>query len=172
MELFEMLDMWQALGCHPNEFHTWINSDRWLTREDAWAQLVAAVRGDVALIAAARSRYIVGPERDRTPDKDETEHAALLRRGLLPNPDQCMAAEWTGLPADPTRLESEYQLLLAKLARELERTEGSYQQSVREGYQLREELSRMAQAVEYLASCHPLTDAQREMVTYLLRADG
>lgn len=41
-----MLDVWVALGGDPTDFDTWM-ADPKRTPADAWAQLLAAVRGDV-----------------------------------------------------------------------------------------------------------------------------
>ena len=46
-EPFEMLDLWQALGLDSNDFHDWLAEPK-RTPDDAWAQLVSAVAGDVA----------------------------------------------------------------------------------------------------------------------------
>lgn len=46
-----MLDVWQALGGDPHAFHGWIaHPNRYPS--DAWAQLLAAIRGDRAALEA------------------------------------------------------------------------------------------------------------------------
>lgn len=45
-ERYEMLDIWQALGLDPGEFDSWMDEER-RTPADAWAQLIAAIAGDV-----------------------------------------------------------------------------------------------------------------------------
>lgn len=42
----DMQRVWMALGGDPRDFETWIN-DPGRTRADAWAQLLAAIRGDI-----------------------------------------------------------------------------------------------------------------------------
>ena len=107
-------------------------------------------------------------------ERGETEREMMERRGLLQNPNQCMLAEWVGMDTSPTTLEQLYEQTLHQLARELEHTRQQRDEAVREGYKLREELSNVAQGLEYLALYHSgrLTAAQREMVAVLLRADG
>ena len=48
---FELLDLWIALGGDPLVFETWMAEPR-RTIEDAWAQLVAAVAGDLVALMA------------------------------------------------------------------------------------------------------------------------
>jgi hypothetical protein len=43
---YAMLDLWMALGGNPLAFEEWMDEPK-RTPADAWAQLLAAVRGDV-----------------------------------------------------------------------------------------------------------------------------
>ena len=45
-ERYELLDLWMALRCDPREFDAWLDQSK-MTRADAWAQLLAAVGGNV-----------------------------------------------------------------------------------------------------------------------------
>lgn len=42
--LILLLDVWQALGLHPNDFHGWVDGAK-VTVADAWAQLLGAIAG-------------------------------------------------------------------------------------------------------------------------------
>lgn len=77
-ERFEMLDLWMALGLDSADFDPWMDEPR-RTPADAWAQLVAAIAGNVEslrrdtnppagaeLIAAARR---VGHRRQRAAER-------------------------------------------------------------------------------------------------------
>ena len=79
-----------------------------------------------------------------------------------------MAAQWVGLPYDPTRMETELHALATRLARDLERSEEGRNAAVREGYELRETLTRLAAGIRQLAAHYELSDLHREMVRYLL----
>jgi hypothetical protein len=68
---FEMLDVWQALGLNPNDFHDWIGEPK-RTAADAWAQLMGAVAGSVESLS-----------RDTNPPCGELLLGAANRR-LLP----------------------------------------------------------------------------------------
>lgn len=50
-DLLLMLDVWQALGLPPNDFHGWIDGEK-VTLADAWAQLVGAVAGNADSLAS------------------------------------------------------------------------------------------------------------------------
>lgn len=45
LSLIVLLDVWQALGLPPNDFHGWVDGDQ-VTTADAWSQLMAAVAGN------------------------------------------------------------------------------------------------------------------------------
>lgn len=44
-----MLDVWLALGGHVSAFEAWMAEPK-RTAADAWAELMAAVRGDIAVL--------------------------------------------------------------------------------------------------------------------------
>jgi len=46
-----MLDVWQSLGCSAPTFEDWID-DPQRTPADAWAQLLAAISGDLPTLLA------------------------------------------------------------------------------------------------------------------------
>lgn len=46
IDRIHMLDVWVALGGDLHGFETWVDDSR-RTPADAWAQLMAAIRGDV-----------------------------------------------------------------------------------------------------------------------------
>lgn len=48
---YHMLDIWLALGGDPAVFEEWMDDPR-RTPADAWAQLMAAIRGDLAGLMA------------------------------------------------------------------------------------------------------------------------
>lgn len=100
---------------------------------------------------------------------DNVERARLVKLGLLPDPEgHNEAAQWVGLPVDPTRLEEEYQILLPKLARELERVKEHLQRSLQEGSQLRATCRTLRSGLDYLREKTPHTPPQVEMIEWLV----
>lgn len=51
VERWHLLDIWQALGGEPEEFERWMDEPR-RSVADAWAQLMAAIRGDIDTLEA------------------------------------------------------------------------------------------------------------------------
>lgn len=44
--LYAMLDVWMALGLDSNQFEPWVDDDLGGDRSEAWAFLLAKIRGD------------------------------------------------------------------------------------------------------------------------------
>ncbi len=50
MTRFDCFELWLALGCPQSQFDPWFDQER-MTLEDAWAQLLATVKGSVWSLA-------------------------------------------------------------------------------------------------------------------------
>jgi hypothetical protein len=98
-----------------------------------------------------------------------TERETLISYGLLPNPNEQawpMTATADHNP-DPGVLAAELETVTHRLAERVEQLQQSYDREVRNGYELRDDIRRLARALDYLASRHKLTSAQVEMLNHL-----